>query len=84
MEQAGNVNETPTRIHWEQVAAFAALYEAELARQILEEQDIPVYVRGPEVGIFGPGFSGPSPLGTAVFVPSDRADEAREFLADLG
>ncbi len=77
------MNDTPERIHWEQVASFAAQYEADLARQILENEDIPVYVRGPEVGIFGPGFSGPSPLGTAVFVPSDRTEEARDLLADL-
>mgnify|MGYP001226052844 CR=1 FL=1 len=65
---------------WERLAEFGALYEADLIVQRLEAEGIPVFVRGPEVGIFGPGFSGASPLGVMVFVPKDRLERARDLL----
>jgi hypothetical protein len=70
-------------LHWAKVASFKAPYEAELARQQLEAEDIPAIVQGDLTGIFGPGYMGPSPLGVAVLVPSDRLREARELIADF-
>ncbi len=67
---------------WERVAVFAAALEADLARQILEAEDIPVAILQDQTGIFGPGFAGASPLGVTVLVPADRADDAKGLLAD--
>jgi hypothetical protein len=35
------------------------------------------------VGIFGPGFQGPTARGVDVFVASNQLGEARELLAEL-
>lgn len=67
---------------WARLAVFAALPEAEFAREILEGEGIPVAVLQDRTGIFGPGFAGPSALGVTVLVPADRVDEARDILAD--
>jgi hypothetical protein len=65
------------------VAIFAAEPEAELARQQLEANDIPVAVLNDRTGIFGPGFAGRSHLGVTVLVPAEQVNEARELLEDL-
>ncbi len=70
-------------IHWAKAASFKASYEADLARQALEAEGIPVAVLGDATGIFGPGFMGPTTRGNTVLVPSDRVEEARELIADL-
>jgi len=70
-------------IRWAKVASFKARYEAELAGQQLEAEDIPVALLGDATGIFGPGFMGATPLGVTVLVPSDRVEESRELIADL-
>ena len=70
-------------VRWAKLAEFGAPHEAELARQLLEGQDIPAVVQGDSTGIFGPGFSGATALGHRVLVPSDRVEEAREALTDL-
>jgi hypothetical protein len=70
-------------VRWAKVASFKAPYEADLARQALEAEGIPVAVLGDATGIFGPGYMGPTTRGSTVLVPSDRMDEARELIADL-
>ncbi|MEJ2215939.1 MAG: DUF2007 domain-containing protein [Gemmatimonadota bacterium] len=65
---------------WQKVAAFAAQYEADLAVARLEAAGIPVLVKGPTTGIFGPGQIGPTALGVAVFVPADQLRRAKEVL----
>jgi hypothetical protein len=70
-------------IHWAKAASFKAAYEADLARQALEAEGIPVAVLGDTTGIFGPGYMGPTTRGNTVLVPSDRLDEARVLIADL-
>jgi hypothetical protein len=70
-------------IRWAKAASFKASYEADLARQALEAEGIPVAVLGDVTGIFGPGYMGPTTRGNTVLVPSDRLDEARELIADL-
>lgn len=70
-------------IRWTKAASFKASYEADLARQTLEAEGIPVAVLGDVTGIFGPGYMGPTTRGNTVLVPSDRLDEARELIADL-
>jgi len=58
---------------WEQLATYATGFEAE---------DIPVLIKGPQVGVFGAGFQGVMGGGLALFVPSPEIDRARELLAD--
>jgi len=74
------VGESP---RWTKAAVFAAAPEAELARQQLEAEGIPVALLNDQTGIFGPGFAGPSALGVTVMVPAELVHEARELIADL-
>lgn len=68
---------------WRKAAIFAAEPEAELARQQLEAEGIPVAVLNDQTGVFGPGFAGSSHFGVTVLVPADLLEEARELLEDL-
>lgn len=54
--------------------------EADVAEAVLRAHDIPVLRNGPEVGIFGPGFLGPTAHGVSLMVPADRLDEAQAAL----
>ncbi|HLU25050.1 MAG TPA: hypothetical protein VKZ58_05040 [Longimicrobiales bacterium] len=65
---------------WVQIGSYAAPWESDVDRATLESAGIPVLVKGPEVGIFGPGFAGATSRGVTLFVPSDRLDEARQIL----
>ena len=65
---------------WVKVATFSSGFDVDLARATLEEADIPVQVRGQQVGIFGPAFQGPIPGGIDVYVPSPELKRARELL----
>lgn len=67
---------------WVPVAAYGAVWEAEFAAETLREAGIPAWVEGGQhVGIFGPGYAGPSMRGVRVRVPWHRQGEARELLA---
>lgn len=65
---------------WVPVTTCATVFEAEMVRQELEAEDIPVLVKGTKPGIFGPGFQGAVPGGVEVCVPSPELDRAREVL----
>jgi len=65
---------------WQFVAEFGAGYEADLATSLLEGAGIPVLRKGPDTGIFGPGFAGPTALGVQLFVPRSRLEEAQSVL----
>jgi len=65
---------------WQKVATYSAQYEADLAVARLEAAGIPVLVKGPTTGIFGPGQMGPTALGLSVFVPADQLLHAKEVL----
>jgi hypothetical protein len=69
-----------TETAWRPVASYAALFEADLPRQHLENAGIPVLVEGVEAGIWGPGFAGPTSRGIRLLVPEDRLEEAQELL----
>lgn len=66
---------------WELLAEYSAGYEADLAVSLLEGAEIPVLRKGPETGIFGPGFAGSSPLGIQIHVPASKIEEAREVIS---
>ena len=82
MQETGSDTDTDA-IRWAKAASFKASFEADLARQQLESEGIPVALLGDATGIFGPGFMGAPPRGVTVLVPSDRLEEARELIADL-
>ena len=65
---------------WTLVAEFAAAFEAELPTSMLEAENIPVLRKGPETGIYGPGFAGTSALGVQLYVPQACLEDARSIL----
>lgn len=69
---------------WVEVKQYAALFEAELDQQLLEQSGIPVLLKGPITGVFGPGFAGPTAHGVTLLVPDDQYDVATELLSDDG
>jgi hypothetical protein len=71
------MNETP---EWRQLAEFGGGVDADVAEAVLRAHGIPVIRRGPEVGIFGPGFTGPTAHGVSLLVPADRLAEAQAAL----
>ncbi|MBR9990037.1 MAG: DUF2007 domain-containing protein [Gemmatimonadetes bacterium] len=66
---------------WISVKEYAMMFEAELDKQALEQSGIPVMLKGPLTGAFGPGFAGPTAQGVTLLVPGDRYDAAIELLA---
>jgi len=64
------------------IATFSAGFEADFAVQQLAAAGIDAIARGNDiVGIFGPGFSGPTARGVDVMVPSTVIEDAREVLS---
>lgn len=67
---------------WVKLANFRAGYEADLAIAVLDAAGIPAVRRGNDiVGLFGPGFEGPTARGVDVFVPAAALADAREVLS---
>ena len=69
------------RARWESLATFATGFEADRARALLESEEIPVMVKGPQVGVFGAGFQGVMSGGVELLVPSPEVERARHVLA---
>jgi hypothetical protein len=66
---------------WVKLANYSAGYEADLAIAVLDAAGIPAMRRGNDiVGLFGPGFEGPTARGVDVFVPAAALTDAREVL----
>ena len=65
---------------WQRLAEYGAGVDADVAEAVLRAHDIPVLRRGPEVGIFGPGFAGPTAHGISLLVPANRLAEAKAAL----
>jgi hypothetical protein len=71
-----------TESDWVPIATFNAQYEADGAIARLESEGIPTQRRNNDfVGIFGPGFGGPTAGGITVLVPGALADEALQVLS---
>jgi hypothetical protein len=66
--------------HFVPLATFANGFEADLARETLEAEGIPVLIKGPQVGLFGGGFQGPVAGGVELHVPSPEFARARALL----
>ncbi len=69
---------------WVRLTECATGFEADLLRTALEEAEIPVILRSPQIGIFGAGFSGPVIGGIELHVPASAIDRAREIMEDHG
>ncbi|HEX2168145.1 MAG TPA: DUF2007 domain-containing protein [Longimicrobiales bacterium] len=67
---------------WVPVREYAALVLAEMHQQMLEQSGIPVLLKGPLTGAFGPGFSGPTTQGVTLLVPDEHHATALELLGD--
>ena len=50
------------------VGHFNSRLEAETIGNALTQYDIPFLVRSEDVGIFGPGYTGATPLGASLWV----------------
>jgi hypothetical protein len=67
---------------WVLLREYGSAMEANLDLGSLEMESVPTLVRGLEPGIFGPGFTGTTPHGVRVYVPSGLLDFARELVGD--
>lgn len=65
---------------WIAVATVSTGFEADIARQSLEAEGIPVLVRSNAPGIFGASFQGAVTGGISIQVPSPIAERARALL----
>ena len=65
---------------WAKLKDYASRLEADLDIATLATENVPTIVRGPEVGIFGPGFSGSTSLGVSLFVPKQMLEFAQELI----
>lgn len=65
---------------WTLLTECSAGYEADLKVALLEAAEIPVLRKGPETGIFGPGFAGATALGIQLLVPASKLEMARDVL----
>jgi hypothetical protein len=66
---------------WVKIANYRAGYEADLAIAVLDAAGIPALRRGNDiVGLFGPGFEGPTARGVDVLVPAAAVADAHEVL----
>lgn len=67
---------------WTVVATFGAVFEAEIAKALLDSAGIPAHVMGEHVGIFGPGWAGMTIRGVDLAVPAALLEEALEVLGE--
>lgn len=65
---------------WVALKEYAALFLAELDKQMIEHSGIPVMLKGPLTGAFGPGFAGPTTQGVTLLVPESNYEAAAELL----
>jgi hypothetical protein len=60
------------------LASYASGLEADIAMALLESAGIPAFRdNNDSVGVFGPGFQGPSARGIIVAVPAEALEDAR-------
>lgn len=69
---------------WVVLGSFGSGLEADIARQTLEAEEIPVLVRGNQAGIFGGAFQGPVIGGVELLVPERELARARALVGAGG
>ena len=67
-------------MNWVEIARFNSRLEAETVGHALDQYEIPFVVQSADIGIFGPGMVGSSPVGASLQVPEERVAEVRELL----
>ena len=65
---------------WALLTTVYSGLEVDTIRATLEDEGIPVLVRGYQVGMWGSGYQGPISEGAKVLVPEDALERARELL----
>ncbi len=78
-----DAQDTSARAEWIEVGTFSTGLEADIARGVLEDADIPVLIRSNAAGIFGLAFQGAVVGGIALHVPTPELERARELIATL-
>ena len=63
-----------------EIARFDNRLEAEAVGHALDEHGIPFLVQGSDIGIFGPGMIGRSPVEISLQVPESALDEVKRLL----
>ncbi len=71
---------TQPHAHWVPVGTYPTGLAADMARQLLDEQGIPVLAQSDAAGIFGLGFQGAVTGGVTLHVPSPEVERARQLL----
>lgn len=64
-----------------EIACFDSRLEAETIGHALDQYDIPFIVQSSDIGMFGPGMIGTSPVGARLMVPENRVAEVRDLLS---
>ena len=67
---------------WAVLTTVYSGLDADMLKETLEADGIPVLVKGYQVGMWGSGFQGPISEGAEVMVPESALDRGREFLPD--
>lgn len=70
------------RAEWITIGTYATGLEADMARELLAQEGIPVLLQSNTAGIFGLAFQGNVAGGIGLQVPSPEAERARDLLGD--
>ncbi|MEQ1692905.1 MAG: DUF2007 domain-containing protein [Gemmatimonas sp.] len=71
---------SPDQAEWIELTTYSTGLEADMARQTLDAEGIPVLVKSRAPGIFGMNYQGAITGGVTLFVPGPEADRAFELL----
>lgn len=71
---------TSEQAEWVEIGSYNTGFEADLVRQSLEAEGIPVLAKSDAPGIFGAGFQGAVTGGVVLFVPDVEFDRASDIL----
>ena len=63
-----------------EIARFDNRLEAEAVGHALDQHEIPFLVQGSDIGMFGPGMVGRSPVGVSLQVPEGALEEVKRLL----
>lgn len=69
---------------WTHLMTVYSGLDVDVVRGALEQEHIPVLVRGEQVGMFGAGFQGPLTRGAELLVPAGALERARAIVAGEG
>ena len=73
-------SEHEEQAQWIVIGNYNTAFEAEMVRQALEAEGIPVLSKSDAPGIFGAGFQGAVTGGVTLHVPSPEIDRAQAVL----